>query len=51
MDGCCDELGTNKHFPKFCSAKNSLLDYDLSKEKVYANLPFEMSGQFIEKFE
>ena len=25
MDGCCDAEGANKHFEKFCSAKQSCL--------------------------
>ena len=51
MDAACDSHGTNKHFEHFCSIKRDALLQDLSPYRVYCNVPFLLSKEFIDKFE
>ena len=51
MDAACDIHGSNKHFEHFCSIKRDALLQDLSPYRVYCNVPFLLSKEFIDKFE
>ena len=51
MDAACDIHGTNKHFENYCSIKQDALLQDLTPYKVYCNVPYLLSKEFINKFE
>ena len=51
MDAACDIKGSNKHFENYCSIKDCALKRDLTPYRVYCNVPYLLSKEFINKFE
>ena len=51
MDAACDIHGTNKHFENYCSINRDALLQDLTPYRVYCNVPYLLSKEFINKFE
>jgi hypothetical protein len=52
LEGCADDEGLNSHgdLPQ-CSPSNSILERDLSKERVFINPPWELAEQIGQHFE
>jgi hypothetical protein len=52
VEGCANDEGLNSHSDlPHCSPSDSILERDLSKERVFINPPWELAGQIGQQFE